>query len=63
MEYARKVKDICKGCQMIKKIDGCVYRAREVEHLCPCVTCLVKPMCSDTCQERRFTHLPNDDTV
>ena len=51
------IKDICKGCHLIKEQDGCIYRYKGLEHLCPCTECLVKPMCSDVCQERKFTTL------
>jgi hypothetical protein len=45
---------ICRGCVMMK-IDRyvCLFRASMLEDECPCIECLVKVICEESCDTRR----------
>ncbi len=40
----------CKGCTVADKTGVCLQEARN-HTKCPCMTCLVKIMCTDACLE------------
>ena len=40
----------CRGCQYIRIL--CTFRKYEVTNLCPCLECLVKPICKKGCSKR-----------
>lgn len=45
---------ICKGCSMYG--DECaIHRARK-QHECPCIKCLIKGICSISCEEWRILY-------
>ena len=41
----------CKGCASITNFMDCPYPPVKNGKLCPCLTCLVKSMCSNPCDE------------
>lgn len=46
----RRIAKECNGCTLIQKpIRPCFGRTYDAEHLCPCRDCVVKVMCSNTC--------------
>lgn len=47
-KYLEKGRTRCKGCQM-RGI--CAMRAANLEHLCPCLECVVLVMCNKGCDE------------
>lgn len=42
----------CKGCRMNSNIMACYFISSNIVELCPCGNCLVKPMCTEFCDER-----------
>ena len=54
------MKEKCKGCRFYK-----IKRCRLITHYekavdnCPCLDCLVKPMCRAYCQERKRYYFNN----
>jgi hypothetical protein len=53
----------CKGCQVYAIILSehdrytCPFRISQVQDKCPCINCLVKPICTDECQVYKDTHV------
>ena len=43
---------LCKGCNSWAAKDGCFIKHERRQDVCPCIKCLVKPMCSAGCKER-----------
>ena len=43
-------KTICKGCAVQNR--GCFVSPFYKDRECPCLTCLIKSMCSEGCDER-----------
>lgn len=43
----------CNGCTTTEdEKHHCVFRLLDMIFLCPCIDCLVKPMCKSGCDER-----------
>jgi hypothetical protein len=48
------MKKECKGCSLIRlSFVRCDFALKEEEELCPCIECLVKPMCEGSCDKRQ----------
>ncbi len=45
-------KDVCKGCMMGREYTLCYFEELDIEEKCPCVECLVKVMCNESCSKR-----------
>jgi len=58
-----QIQDSCRGCVLKNRcVDGMVPYISETEH-CPCMTCLVKVVCTDTCEKwEDYLHLLDIDT-
>ena len=52
----------CRGCVLKNRcVDGVVPHLSETEQ-CPCITCLVKMVCNDTCEKwTEYLHLSDID--
>ena len=49
---------LCKGCAF--NHDGCLLkRDKEIIHICPCINCIIKPMCTSQCKERVDVYTEN----
>ncbi len=57
--------DPCDGCVIYEKIGNGIssktnccaltyFKRHNLENDCPCIHCIVKAMCSDTCEERFY---------
>jgi hypothetical protein len=47
------MKDICRGCSLITLyFIECAFVSLGKEESCPCIECLVKPICIDACDKR-----------
>jgi hypothetical protein len=47
------MKDICKGCSLTTlHFIQCAFVALGKEESCPCIECLVKPICIAACDKR-----------
>jgi hypothetical protein len=47
------MKDICKGCSLSTLLYvQCAFVALGKQEQCPCIECLVKPICREICDER-----------
>ncbi len=48
--------DLCKGCSLRNSkrttVDYCFFRSYRHQDKCPCIQCLVKPMCTRACEDR-----------
>jgi len=43
----------CKGCCLFRmEITWCIFHDESKEDECPCTICLVKAMCTETCEDR-----------
>jgi len=68
-KYAETIGDlflknrICRGCShfLVKDYIVCTVRPIINDKQCPCSTCLVKSMCTDTCLE--FFRYKDEDTL
>lgn len=53
MKRRYNFKKICKGCVMARSDrSACIIVKKQKEEMCPCINCLVKMICLDTCDER-----------
>jgi hypothetical protein len=53
MQKQTKVKDMCRGCTITElRFYNCLYITTGLEEECPCIECLIKPMCVVVCDVR-----------
>ena len=60
MMLRRVVKDICRGCSLAQEFSICSFEEHEMQEKCPCIECLVKTMCIESCSERNKIRVENN---
>jgi hypothetical protein len=49
-----KPRRVCRGCVMMKMEHYvCLFRTSMLEDKCPCIECLVKVICEESCEKRQ----------